>query len=191
MPAIYISHALQYTAHLYDVVSDDSSSYISNLQYRHCINQMDKMKIISVRRNPEYKDEAIAYFQKSWPEVLPIIYEDCISHSVTAKNALPQWYLLLHDDKIIGCAGLITNDFISRGDLYPWINALYIDAKYRGNAYGLLLIEYAKKDAKEAGFSCLYLCTDHIGYYERYGFKYIGQGYHPWGGQSRIYGMDL
>ena len=149
------------------------------------------MEIVSVRKSPAYKDEAIAYFQKSWPDVLPIIYEDCISHSITAKNSLPQWYLLKKEGETIGCAGLITNDFISRGDLYPWINALFIDENHRGNAYGVLLIERAKTDAKAAGFDHLYLCTEHIGYYEKYGFKYIGQGYHPWGGESRIYEIEL
>ncbi|WP_019668589.1 GNAT family N-acetyltransferase [Eudoraea adriatica] len=149
------------------------------------------MKIISIRENPDYKDIAIKYFQQSWKSVLPIIYEDCITHSINARNSLPQWYLLDKDNEIIGCAGLITNDFISRGDLYPWINALFIDEKHRGNAYGSLLLEYARTDAKEAGFEYLYLCTEHIGYYEKYGFKYIGQGYHPWGEESRIYELEI
>lgn len=122
---------------------------------------------------------------------MPIIYEDSITHSIEARNSLPQWYLLEKDSEIIGCAGLITNDFISRGDLYPWICALFIDEKQRGNAYGKLLIEYAKADAKEAGFEYLYLCTEHVGYYEKYEFKYIGLGYHPWGGESRIYEINL
>ena len=149
------------------------------------------MKIISVRNNPEYKDEAIAYFQKSWPNVMPEIYDDSITHSINARDSLPQWYLLKNNDEIIGCAGLITNDFISRGDLYPWINAIYIDEKYRGNAYASLLMEQAKADAKKAGFKYLYLCTEHKGYYEKYNFKYVGQGYHPWGGKSRIYEIEL
>ncbi len=149
------------------------------------------MKIISIREHPEFKDIAIAYFQKSWPSVLPEIYEDCISHSIGARDSLPQWYLLQKEGEIIGCAGLITNDFISRGDLYPWICAIFIDEKQRGNAYGSLLMEQAKSDAKEAGFPYVYLCTDHIGYYEKYGFSYIGQGYHPWGEESRIYEIAL
>ncbi len=107
------------------------------------------------------------------------------------SNLLPQWYLLMDNDVIIGCAGLITNDFISRMDLYPWVCAIYIEEEYRGNAYGSILLEQAKKDAKEGGFSHLYLCTDHIGYYEKYGFEHIGAGYHPWGEMSRIYSISL
>jgi len=149
------------------------------------------MKIVSVRDNPEIKDQAIAYFQKSWKSVLPIIYEDSISHSINARDSLPQWYLLEKNGDIIGCAGLITNDFISRGDLYPWVCAIFIEEAHRGNTYGSLLIEKAKTDAKNAGFSYLYLCTSHIGYYEKYGFTYIGQGYHPWGEASRIYEHKL
>ncbi len=151
------------------------------------------MKIISIRENPSYKDIAIQYFQKRWAnETTMKIYEDCISNSIFAQRPLPQWYLLLSEqEEIIGCAGLITNDFISRMDLYPWVCAVYIENEYRGNAYGKLLLDKAKEDANEAGFSNLYLCTDHIGYYEKYGFNYLADGYHPWGDSSRIYEFDL
>ncbi|QDW20969.1 GNAT family N-acetyltransferase [Flavobacterium sp. KBS0721] len=149
------------------------------------------MRIISVRENPEYKDKIIQYFQNSWSEIAPIIYEDCISHSINAEDSLPQWYVLENNNEIIGCAGLITNDFISRMDLYPWVCAIFIEEKYRGNNYSKLLIEKAKEDSKKAGFQNLYLCTDHIGFYEKIGFKYIGQGYHPWEEESRIYQIDL
>lgn len=150
-----------------------------------------EMNIISIRENPTYKNTAIAYFQQSWKSVWPVIYEDCITHCIGAKNPLPQWYLLQKGGAIIGCAGLITNDFISRIDLYPWVCAIYIDEKHRGNAYGALLIEKAKTDSRTAGFKQLYLSTSHIGYYEKYGFKYIGQGYHPWEEASRIYEINL
>ena len=145
------------------------------------------MKIISVRENPEYKDQAIKYFQQSWSSVLPVIYEDCISHSIGARNDLPQWYLLEKEGEIIGCAGLITNDFISRMDLYPWVCAVFIDEAHRGNAYATLLLDRAKTDTAKAGYDHLYLSTSHVGYYEKYGFRYIGQGYHPWEEDSRIY----
>lgn len=149
------------------------------------------MNIISVRKNPGYKERAIQYLQNSWSEISPIIYEDCIANCINAAQVLPQWYLLEKDNKIIGCAGLVTNDFISRMDLYPWLCALFIEEEYRGHNYGNLLIEQAKKDTKEFGFIFLNLSTHHIGYYEKFGFQYIGQGYHPWEEESRIYQIKV
>lgn len=150
------------------------------------------MKIISVKENPEYKNKAIHYFQSKWAnENSLMVYDDCITHCVTSTQPLPQWYLLEKNGEIVGCAGLITNDFISRMDLYPWFCALYIEKEHRGNAYGSVLLSKAKEDAKKGGFSHLYLCTDHFGYYEKYGFSYIGTGYHPWGESSRIYEIEV
>ena len=149
------------------------------------------MKIISVRENPEYKDKAIHYLQQAWQEVSPVIYEDCITHCIHAEQDLPQWYLLEKDAVIIGCAGLITNDFISRVELYPWVCAIFIEAAHRGNNYGALLVEKAKEDTRKFGFKYLNLSTDHVGYYEKMGFRYIGQGYHPWEEESRIYQLTL
>lgn len=153
--------------------------------------QAETLQIISVREQPAYLAEAIAFFQTRWHSVLPILYEDCITHSINARQSLPQWYLLQKEGQTIGGAGLITNDFISRGDLYPWLAAVYIDEAHRGHAYATLLMEQAKIDTKKSGFDFLYLSTEHIGYYEKYGFRYIGDGYHPWGGSSRIYEIKL
>lgn len=150
------------------------------------------MKVVSVKENPSIEKAAIRYFQEHWAsEESMMVYEDCIHHCIAAKSVLPQWYLLMDGDEIIGCAGLITNDFISRMDLWPWLCALYIEKKHRGHGYGNYLIEKAKLDAARAGFKRLYLCTDHIGYYEHYGFTYLNQGYHPWGETSRIYCAEL
>lgn len=144
------------------------------------------MKIISVRECPQYKERAIKYFSSKW-SVPEKVYEDSITHCITASNPLPQWYLLEKDEQIIGSAGLITNDFISRMDLYPWVCGVFIEEEHRGNAYASVLLERARRDARKAGFEHMYLCTDHIGFYEKYGYHYIGQGYHPWGEESRIY----
>lgn len=146
------------------------------------------MKVISVRENPENVFEFIKYFQNKWAsEESMAVYEDCIKNCISSKSPLPNWYLLKNDNEIIGCVGLITNDFISRMDLYPWLCALFIEEKYRGNNYGKLLIDRCVEDTKKMGFEALYLSTDHIGYYEHFGFQYMAEGFHPWGESSKIY----
>ncbi|MCL6267691.1 GNAT family N-acetyltransferase [Flagellimonas myxillae] len=149
------------------------------------------MKIISVRENPIALDRVINYFQQTWKSVPPMVYDDCIRNCIHSPSPLPQWYLLENEEQTLGCAGLITNDFISRMDLYPWICALFIEEQHRGKGYPALLIEKAKEDAKKGGFNNIYLCTEHVGYYEKHGFEYLGQGYHPWDEEARIYGHKL
>ncbi|QDZ88526.1 GNAT family N-acetyltransferase [Priestia megaterium] len=150
------------------------------------------MQIINVKEHVEYQDKAIKYIQNKWANENTLkLYEDCITHSLKTDNSLPIWYLLENTGEIIGCAGLISNDFISRMDLWPWVCALYIEESYRGMSLGEKLLLKIKEDTKNAGFNKLYLCTNHIGYYEKYDFSYIGDGYHPWGSSSRIYEASL
>ena len=143
------------------------------------------MNVINIRKQPEYAEQAIAYFAKRWGNQR--IYEDCIVNSLATTSPFPVWYLLMDGKQIVGGVGLITNDFISRMDLWPWLCALYIEEEYRGQNLAELLIDELKNDTLKLGFQSLYLATDHIGYYEKFGFEYIADGYHPWGDVSRIY----
>lgn len=144
--------------------------------------------VLSVREHPAYAARAVRYLQSKWAsEASAPVYEDCLIHMLDAPTPLPQWYLLLDGCLPVGCAGLIPNDFISRMDLMPWLCALFVEESHRGHGYGERLIRRVRQDAALAGFDRLYLCTDLTGYYEKYGFSYLAQGYHPWGEASRVY----
>lgn len=150
------------------------------------------MNVVSVREHPEYKQAAIRFFQdKCAAPQSEMVYENCIRHALLTEAPLPQWYLLEDEDDIIGCAGLVPNDFISRMDLWPWICALYIDPAHQANEHTAMLLDRAKQDARAAGFRRVYLRTDRLGFYEQFGFTHIGTGYHPWGESSMIYACSL
>lgn len=149
---------------------------------------MDGMRLISVRENPEWTEKIIAFFQRHWAtENSMMVYDDCIRSCVGAESPLPQWFVLADGDEIVAGCGLITNDFISRMDLSPWLAALYVEEKYRGRGLGGRLVLHTMEKVTRLGLDSLYLCTDHVGYYEQFGFEAIAVGYHPWGESSRIY----
>jgi len=130
------------------------------------------------------------FFRKHWGH--PELYRDCMTAALDSSSPLPQWYLaVMPGGEIAGGAGLITNDFISRMDLTPWLCALHVEEKFRGNGLGGELIRHAAKCAEQTGYRNIFCCTDHVGYYERYGFEYVGIGYHPWNETSRIYRKSL
>ncbi len=144
--------------------------------------------IVSVRENPSIAKRAIDYIASKWTTSdNHIMYEDCVMHCLNAESPLPNWFLAFENNEIVGCCGVIPNDFISRADLMPWLCALYVEEKSRRRGIAPMLITYAKRYANENGFNKLYIATDHIGLYERYGCKFIGHGYHPWKESSRIY----
>jgi len=147
---------------------------------------MSNWEIISVREKPEYIEDATAYIKSRWL-LDDRIYEDCILNSINNSSTLPRWYILVEDERIIGSYGIIMNDFISRQDIWPWFAALYIEESERGRGLGSVLLEHGRREAGKIGYEKLYLCTDHIGFYEKYGWTKIGKGYHPWHEESSIY----
>jgi N-acetylglutamate synthase-like GNAT family acetyltransferase len=147
---------------------------------------MAGFNIVGIRNNKEYLERAVDYFSNRW-NIDRRIYNDCISNSITTDSLLPRWYLMLNNEETIGGYGLITNDFISRQDLFPWLCALYIEEAYRGGQLGAKLLEQGKAEAAKLGYKKVFLSTDLGSYYEKYGWKFIAKGFHPWEAESFIY----
>ena len=74
---------------------------------------------------------------------------------------------------IIGGLGVIENDFHERTDLSPNICAVFTEEKHRRQGIAGHLLNMAVEDLKLAGISPVYLVTDHIGFYERYGWDFF------------------
>jgi GNAT superfamily N-acetyltransferase len=174
----------------YGAPTGDGSRVTMEIRKLKAIKRVLDVQIVSVRDKPEYLERAVNYLANIW-NIPQVVYQDCVEHSIKTDSALPRWYLLESGvGDIIGSFGLITNDFISRQDLHPWLCALHINESFRGHKFGARLLEYGKSEAAKLGFKKLYLCTDHIGYYEKYGWRYKCDGYSISGEPCRIYEID-
>ena len=144
--------------------------------------------ILDVHDYPGGLEAAARYIHSKWgrPQNYPF-YLDAITHS---GKGLPQFFLLLDGSTILGCGALLTNDFVSRHDLWPWYGCHYIEPEHRGNGLGKLLLEHGIQLAKTLGYGYVYLSTDHDGYYEKYDWERIEDGFDPSGERTRIYRHD-
>ena len=145
------------------------------------------MKIVNIRDYAGGLEAAARFFHEAWSGIHVAFYLDAMVHSSLEDKPLPRFYLLLDGDRVIGCYGLVTNDFISRHDLYPWFAALYIVEDRRGEELGGRLLDHSVEEAAGAGVPAVYLTTDHDGYYEKYGWTRIEDGYDRDGELCRIY----
>lgn len=99
--------------------------------------------------------------------------------------------IMTDDEKIVSFCTLTQRDCVDDDTLFPWIGFVFTAPEYRGNRYSGALVEYACDKAKEQGFENVYIATDHIGLYEKYGFTYIESRVDVSNDISRIYRRKL
>ena len=132
---------------------------------------MDAFVFLDLRARPELKGPAARWFSSKW-RVPESAYLECMEAYLTGKTEYG-WYLCLDGDKIAGGMGVIENDFHERKDLSPNVCAVYTDEEYRKKGIAGTLLNMTVEDMRSKGISPLYLVTDHIGFYERYGWEFL------------------
>lgn len=76
-------------------------------------------------------------------------------------------------------------------NLTPWIGFVYTFPNYRGNRFAGELLNYAESLAKKDGAKNIYISTDHIGLYEKYGYEFFKTAKTIADEDSRIYTKRL
>lgn len=132
---------------------------------------MKEYRYITLIEEPMIKDKAAEWFHNKWG-VPKEAYLECIEaylHHETDNG----WYLCLDGEKIVGGLGVIENDFHDRKDLTPNVCAVYTEEEYRNKGIAGNLLNLVVADMKAKGISPIYLVTDHIGFYEKYGWDFL------------------
>ncbi len=132
---------------------------------------MTQFIYITLRQRPELKEYAAQWFHQKWG-VPKEAYLECMDAYLSDKTEYG-WYLCLDKDKIVGGLGVIENDFHNRKDLTPNICAVYTEQDYRCKGIAGRLLGMAVKDLRSKEISPVYLLTDHVGFYERYGWEFL------------------
>lgn len=95
-------------------------------------------------------------------------------------------YLLMEGGQLVSFATLTRQDSIRDETLYPWIGFVYTAPEYRGHGYAGKILAHAEGVAAQHGCEKVYLTTDHVGLYEKYGYQYLENRLDIWGGDQRI-----
>ena len=84
---------------------------------------MSKYEIVRLIDKPEYAGEMAEWFHSKWG-IPKSAYEESMQECLSAKGAVPQWYVAVEGERIIAGLGVIENDFHDRKDLTPNVCAV-------------------------------------------------------------------
>ena len=95
--------------------------------------------------------------------------------------------LLTDGDELISFCSYAEKDDIQPTELTPWMGFVYTFPEHRGHRYVGKLFEEIERIAKEKGNPEVYISTNHIGLYEKYGCEFMAQMNDMNGTPSRVY----
>lgn len=100
-------------------------------------------------------------------------------------------YLLMDGKNLVSFVTLTGQDAVRDENLYPWIGFVYTAPEYRGHRYAGQVLAYAEKIAAGQGYSRIYIATDFVGLYEKYGYEYQENRIDVWGSDQRVLYKNL
>jgi len=92
------------------------------------------------------------------------------------ENRFAAWeaaFAAIEDEHVIGYCTLLKEDYYPENRYSPWISSVFVDEAYRGRRVSQKLIGAAEKYAKSIGIDTVYIPSDRIGFYEKYGYEKI------------------
>ena len=99
--------------------------------------------------------------------------------------------LLTEGDHLIAFCTYAQRDEIPADELTPWAGFVYTFPQDRGKRRMGKLLEQVYHLAKADGVPCVYISTDHVGLYEKYGCAFWKTMQDAQGNDCRIYRMDI
>ena len=100
--------------------------------------------------------------------------------------------LMLTDcKKLVSFCTLAEFDDVQPTELTPWIGFIYTFPAYRGKRLAGKLLEKAEEFARLNGATYTHISTNHVGLYEKYGYKFFATMKDIEGEDTRVYRKKL
>lgn len=87
---------------------------------------------------------------------------------------------LTEENAMAGYCTLTALDCLPEAPYSPYIGFVFVDEAHRGHRLSEQLIDAACAEAACLGHSRVFLVSDHVGLYEKYGFRAVGRYPAPW-----------
>lgn len=138
------------------------------------------LKIYNIKDKTEFLKEVATLTQKEWGRKTNSKKEfeekvdkkiDKIVHNF--DNPLYCKLILLKGDILVGFISIFPTDGEEKKDLSPWYATMYVKEEFRRKGYSKLLNTAILQEAKKRGFKKLYLKTNLVNYYEKFGAKFL------------------
>lgn len=157
-----------------------------NLEKHQKEEPLRMIEIWILREHSDMVERAAEWFHQKWGVPLEA-YQESIQACLRENSIIPQWYIAVSNNTIIGGLGVIKNDFHNRQDLAPNVCAVYVEEDYRCQGIAEALLQAVCDDMKKQGIDTLYLVTDHTSFYERYDWKFLCMVQGDDGLETRMY----
>lgn len=133
------------------------------------------MKIINITNNTKYLKKYIALCYLEWSEKEKELteYIDYKLRKLKIENNIIFILGLVDHNKLVGFISLLKKDGDCEVKLTPWYATMYVKKEYRGRGYSRILNDALLEKSKRLGYTKVYLKSNLINYYEKFGAVYI------------------
>ena len=152
------------------------------------------LKIYNIKEKQEFLREVAELTQKEWGSKTKSKeeFEEKINKKISKiinnfNNPLYCKLVLLDNDILIGFISIFPTDEDERKDLSPWYATMYVKEEYRNKGYSKILNDAILNETKKKGYNRIYLKSNLVNYYEKFGAKYIK----TLNNKEKLYYIDL
>ena len=136
------------------------------------------MKIFDLKEKQDFLQEVVTLEHDEWAHDPSNNHDERIKTKCEKVRKLLDTddfckLILVDNDVLIGFISIFPHDSEALPDLTPWYATMYVKREYRGKGYSRILNDAILEEARKRGYKEIYLKTELVNYYEKFGAIYV------------------